>query len=66
MTASGGLCTWTISNTLGTADVAVTLYEVSTNEVVYPDWVVTSSTITVKINAAADIAANTYKAVIIG
>ena len=66
LTASGGLCTWTISNTLGTADVSVTLYEVATNEVVYPDWVVTASTITVKINAAADIAADTYKAVIIG
>lgn len=66
LTVSGGLCTWTISNTLGTADVSVTLYEVSSNEVVYPDWVVTSSTITVKINAVADIAANTYKAVITG
>ena len=66
LTVSGGQCTWEISNTLGTADVVCMLYEISTNEVVWPDWTVTSSTVTVKVNAAADIAANTYRAVIIG
>ena len=66
LTLSSGQCTWTITNTLGTADVVCMLYEISSNEVVWPDWTVTSSTITVKMNAAADISANTYRAVIIG
>lgn len=66
LTVSSGQCTWSISNTLGTDEVVCMLYEVSSNEVVWPDWTVTSSTITVKMNAAANITAGTYKAVIVG
>jgi hypothetical protein len=66
LTASGGVCTWSISNTLATADVVVSVYETSSNEEVMCSITVASNTITVKINSTSNIAANTYKAVIIG
>lgn len=73
LTASGGAWTWTISsstNTLG-ADVSVTVYEVSTGNMVVPDISVNQTTgeITIVINDTANagsLAANTYKAVIMG
>ena len=66
LTATAGLCTWTITNTLGTADAIVSVYEISTGAVVMCDITLASGTITVKINSATDIAADTYRAVIIG
>lgn len=64
--SSGGVCTWTISNTLSTADVIVQIFEISTNTQVLAEVTATASTITVKMNSTSDIAANSYKAVIIG
>ena len=66
LTASGGVCTWTISNTLGTADVGVHVYEVSTGEEVFTSNTPTASAVTIKINSSSNIAADTYRAVIIG
>lgn len=66
LTSSGGVCTWTISNTLATADVIVQIFEISTNTQVLAEVSATASTITVKMNSTSDIAANSYKAVIIG
>ena len=66
LTASGGQCTWTITNTLGNDDVQINIKEVATGDEVYCDVSFGSGTITVKINSSANIAANTYKAVIIG
>lgn len=66
LTVSGGVCTWTITNTLATADVVVAVYEVSTGDEVMCAVTVASGAITVKINSSADIAADTYRAVIIG
>jgi len=66
LTPSGGVCTWSITNSIGSADVSVDIYEVSTNEKVLANVVVTSSTITVSIASTANITAGTYKAVIIG
>ena len=66
LTASGGQCTWTISNTLATADVGVHVYEVSTGSEVFTDVTVGSSSITIKINSSSNISADTYRAVIIG
>lgn len=66
LTQSGGVCTWSISNTLATADVVVSVYEVSTGDEVMCAVTVASGTITVKINSTSNISANTYKAVIIG
>lgn len=66
LTASGGICTWAITNSLSTADVVVSVYEVSTGDEVMCAVNVAAGTITIKINSASNIAANTYKAVIIG
>lgn len=66
LTASSGQCTWTISNSIGTADVSVNVYEISTGAEVYTENTVGSSTITIKINSASNISADTYRAVIIG
>ena len=66
LTASSGVCTWTISNTLATADVLVQVIESATNTQVMTEVTVGASTITIKINSASDISANTYKAIIIG
>ena len=66
MTASGGVCTWTISNTLGTADVVVSVYEVSTGEEVFTSNTPTASAVTIKINSSSNISAGTYRAVIVG
>lgn len=66
LTQSGGVCTWTISNTLATADVTIAVYEVATNARVWVDETATNSTITIKMNSTTNITANTYRAVIIG
>ena len=66
LTATGGVCTWSITNSLGTRDVGVHVYEVSSGDEVTTSVTATSGTITVKINSASNIAANTYRAVVIG
>ena len=66
LTATSGVCTWSITNTLNTADVIVSVYEVSTGSEVFADVTAASGAITIKINSASNIAANTYKAVILG
>lgn len=66
LTASNGVCTWSITNTLNTPDVIVRVYEIVSGEEVIPAVVATSSTVTIKINSTSTIAASTYKAVIIG
>lgn len=66
LTQSGGVCTWTITNTLNNADVICSVREISTGEEVYCNITYATSTITIKINSSTNIAANTYRAVIIG
>ena len=67
LTPSNGKCTWTISHTLGTTNVICEIYEVSTGAKVFMDKEATSTTtFTIKMNASASVAANTYKAVLIG
>lgn len=66
LTQSGGVCTWSISNTLGTADCQVQIRETSTGEIVECDLTVGASTITVKINSASNISASVYTATVIG
>ena len=72
--SSGNVCTWTIANgtssgqtNLG-ADVSVTVYEVSSGDIVIPDVSVNQSTgaITITINSSANISAGVYKAVVMG
>lgn len=66
LTASSGVCTWTITNSLGFADVLVQVRNASTGAVVEVAETITASTITIKLNSTSNIAAGTYKAVIIG
>jgi len=66
LTATSGVCTWTITNTIGSADVQVVIKEVSSNAEVVAGVVTTASTITITINSSSNIAADTYRAVVIG
>lgn len=66
LTASAGVCTWTITNSLATKYVQVHVYEESTGEEVITSVTATAGTITIKINSTANIAANTYFAVVVG
>ena len=66
LTASSGVCTWTITNTLATADVMVQVIDIAINTQVMTEVSVGASTITIKINSTSNISANTYKAIIIG
>ena len=61
-----GVATWTISNTLANADVEVKIKEVSSNDEVFASVTTSASNVVIKMNATSDIAADTYKAVIIG
>ena len=51
LTQTSGVCTWTITNTLGTADVQVIIREVSSNQEVVAGVTTTASTITIKMNS---------------
>ena len=66
LTAAGGVCTWTIANSLATTDVDVFIYRVSDGMQVMTETKVGASNIVVKFNSAADIAASAYKAVVLG
>ena len=66
LTATSGVCTWTITNTIGSADVQVALYDVATGAQIGAVVEVGTSNIVVKFNSTANIAADTFKAVVIG
>ena len=66
LTQSGGVCTWTITNTLNNADVICSVREVSSGEEVYCNITYTAASIVIKINSSTNIAAGTYRAVVIG
>ena len=63
LTPAGGVATWTINHAFATADFQVDVVEVATGAVVVADVALTSTTITVSMNAASEIAAGTYKVV---
>lgn len=66
LTASSGVCTWTINHNLN-KKITYSLIEVATNEEVMATTTVTNdNTLTVKIASTSNIAAGKYKAVIIG
>lgn len=66
LTASSGLCTWSISNTIGSDEVVCSVREVSTGNEVMCDVTYGSNTIVIKINSSSNISASVYKAVIVG
>ena len=68
LTSSNGVCTWNIPNTLATADVQVSVYEVGSNSntIVYPAVEANANTVTVSLLSTENISAGAYKAVIAG
>lgn len=66
LSTSGGVCTWAISNTIGSADVVCSIREISTGNEVACDITYGASTITVKINSSSNISASVYTAVVVG
>ena len=67
LTATGGVCTWSVTHNLDSTNVNVALYEASSGERVMYDYSVTNAnSIAVKILATSNIAANTYKVVVQG
>lgn len=65
LTASGGVCTWTISTTKAPTCM-VSVYETSGGAEVMCDITHGSGSLTIKINSASNIASGKYTAVIIG
>lgn len=66
LTQSGGVCTWTISQSIGTG-ISVKVYLVSTGEEVIPNSItVTSSTAVITILSTSNITSGTYRAIIQG
>lgn len=66
LSSSSGVCTWTVTNTIGSIDVGVFVREISSNEIVQCDITQTASTITIKMNSSNTIPAGTYSAIVIG
>ena len=68
LSSSGGVCTWTVTHNLGTKDVTVQVYEVAADyaQVEVDVQHTSTSAITVKINSASTIDADTYRVVVIG
>lgn len=66
LTVSGGVCTWSITNSIGSKNVHVDFYLESTGEMVRTYYEVGTSTITVKFNSTANISAGAYRAVVTG
>ena len=65
LTASGGVCTWSITTTKA-PDCYITVRETSGGAEVMTDVAYGSGSITVKINSTSNISAGVYTAVIIG
>lgn len=65
LTATSGICTWTIT-AANSPDVMCAIRETSGGAEVLCDVTYGSGTITVKINSASNIAADTYTAVVLG
>lgn len=66
LTVSGGVCTWSITNSIGTKDVQVVIYRESTGAREETYYTVSTSSITVSFNATANISAGTFRAVVTG
>lgn len=68
LASAAGICTLTVTHNLGTKDVTVQVYEVAAdfNQVEVDVQHTSTSAITIKINSATTIAADTYRVVVIG
>lgn len=66
LTASSGVCTWTVTHNLG-SDVQIAVYDATSLKEIVCEKTKTSSTVaTIKLNSTSNIAANKYTAVVIG
>lgn len=65
LTASGGVCTWTITTSLS-PDCICNIKETSSGVEVMCDLTYGNGSITVKMNSSSNISAGTYTAVVIG
>jgi hypothetical protein len=66
LTVSGGVCSWSITNSIGTKNVQVSYYRESDGVEVKVYNKVTTSAITASFNSTSDIASGTYRAVVVG
>ena len=68
LTSIGGVCTWTVTHSLATKDVTVQVYEVAADysQVEVDVQHTSTSAVTIKINSASTISADTYRVVVIG
>ena len=67
LSVSGGVCTWNITNTaIGSKNVQVSYYREADGVEVKAYTKVTESTITASFNATTNIAAGTYRVVVVG
>lgn len=67
LTASGGVCTWTVTHNMGNSNVSINVYEVSSGDKVMFDCSIDSANqATIKILSSSNISADTYKVVILG
>ena len=66
LTSTSGLCKWSITNSIGSKEVQVNVYEIATDSEVVADVTATDSTISVELISANNIAANSYKIVVVG
>ena len=67
LTPVNGKCTWNITHIINSTQVMCTLIEAATGKEVQRDFKINSSTsVTVEFLADAAVAANTYKAILIG
>lgn len=66
LTASGGVCTWTVTHNLGSA-VGGHVYDATTGtEIVCYKEKTSSTVMTIKLNSASNISAGAYSVVVIG
>lgn len=64
LTASGGVCTWSLSSI--PTDASISVYEVSSGAEVFCEIIHGTNSATIKMNSSSNIAAGTYKAIVIG
>jgi hypothetical protein len=66
LTASGGVCTWSVVNSLATNEVQAQVFRVSDGVQVMTEVDVSASTIVVKFNSSTNITAGIYRVVVEG
>ncbi len=66
LTVSGGVCTWSITNSVGSKNVNVQFFREVDGVNIQTYFEVTASTITAKFNSTANITAGAYRAVVTG